>query len=215
MSGGRGAGMFIPRRLAAFPFEERLLRVGGGETGWSATLLARDFAGAVFSTPLPDAGKLAALASIGLTLRADAGASPDALILSLSGAGAGAGSAVFTVTMRGADNQAAREFRVRAETVAPLLASLWRAVREGDAARTQLALDGLGPEHADATDRDGVTPLLIVAATLGHAEVVSLLIAAGADPDARHPSLFNRGVPHLTAAEGLPPSSALAVLRSF
>ena len=197
------------------PFEERLLRVGGGETGWSATLLARDFAGAVFSTPLPDAGKLAALASIGLTLRANAGASPDALILSLSGAGAGAGSAVFTVTMRGADNQAAREFRVRAETVAPLLASLWRAVREGDAARTQLALDGLGPEHADATDRDGVTPLLIVAATLGHAEVVSLLIAAGADPDARHPSLFNRGVPHLTAAEGLPPSSALAVLRSF
>ena len=203
--------------VCGVPFEERLIRVGGNEIGWSTTLFARDFAGAVFTLSLPDAGKLAALASIGLTLRANAAASPDELILSLFAADAGGGSAVFTVTMTDANNQAAREFRVRAETTRPLLASLWHAAREGDAARTKSVLDALGPEHADAADRDGITPLLIVAATLGHAEVVSVLVAAGANPDARHPSLFNRGVPHLMAAAGPPSSLAeqLAVLRSF
>ena len=186
---GARCGPDARARVCGLPVENRLIRVGGNEIGWSTTLYARDFAGAVFSMPLPDAGKLAALASIGLTLRANAAASPDELILSLSvAADAGGGSAVFTVTMTDANNQAAREFRVRAETARPLLASLWNAAREGDAARTKSVLDVLGPEHADAADRDGITPLLIVAATLGHAEVVSVLVAAGADPDARHPS---------------------------
>ena len=202
-------------KACGVPVENHLARIGGGETDWALTLAARDFAGAVFSMPQPDAGRLAALASIGMTLRANAAASPAALILSLSAAGAGLGAAVFTVTMIGADNQAAREFRVRAETARPLLASLWNAARDGDAARTKRVLDALGPEHADAADRDGVTPMLIVAATLRHAEVVGALVVAGANPDARHPSSFNRGVPHLMAAGGPPHSPALAVLRSF
>ena len=214
---GARCGPDARARVCGLPVESGLIRVGGNEIGWSTTLYARDFAGAVFSMPLPDAGNLAALASIGLTLRANAAASPDELILSRSVAGVVGGSAVFTVTMMNANNQAAREFRVRAETARPLLASLWNAAREGDAARTKSALDGLDPEHADAADRDGITPLLIVAATLGHAEVVSVLVAAGADPDARHPSSFNRGIPHLMASAGPPHSLAekLAVLRSF
>ena len=214
---GARCGPDARARVCEIPVENHVIRIGGHETGRSATLFARDFAGAVFSMPLPDAGNLAALASIGLILRANTAASPDELILSRSDVGVGGGSAVFTVTMMNANNQAAREFRVRAETVEPLLASLWNAAREGDAARTKLALDALGPEHADAVDRDGATPMLIAAATLGHAEVVSVLVAAGADPDARHPSLFKRGVPHLMAAEGPPHSLAqkLAVLRSF
>ena len=128
-------------QVCGLPVESRLIRVGGNEIGWSTTLFARDFAGAVFSMPLPDAGNLAALASIGLTLRANAAASPDELVLSLFAADAVGGSAVFTVTMMNANNQAAREFRVRAETARPLLASLWNAAREGDAARTKSALD--------------------------------------------------------------------------
>ena len=201
-------------RVCRIPVENRVIRVGGNEIGWSAALRARDFAGAVFSMPPPDAGKLAVLAAIGLTLRENAAASPDELIVSRSAGGAG-GSAVFTVTMMSANNQAAREFHVRAEVTRPLLASLWNAARDGDAARIKRVLDALGPEHADAVDRDGVTPLLIVAATLRHAEAVGALVAAGANPDARHPSLFNRGVPHLMAAAEAPRAPALAVLRSF
>ena len=214
---GARCGLGWEAGICGVPTEIRAARVGGAETDWAMTLAARDFAGAVFSMPLPDPGKLAELQNIGLTLRANAQANPEELVLSLAVAGEGGGSAVFTVTMMTAENQVAREFRVRAEIIQPLLASLWNAARAGDAERTRDVLTALGPEHADAVDRDGITPLLIVAATLGHAEVVGALVAAGANPDARHPAAFNRSIPHLMAADGPPHSLSqkLAVLRSF
>ena len=86
--------------------------------------------------------------------------------------------------------------------------------------------DGAGP---DIEDPDG-TPILIVAATIGHAEIVSVLVTAGADVDARlrssvcDGSSIGRAVPHLTAQNNFgsaqstlyyPWKTALAVLRHF
>ena len=80
--------------------------------------------------------------------------------------------------------------------------------------------------HPDIEDADG-TPLLIVAATLGHAEIVSVLVTAGADPDARlnssicGGSSIGRAVPHVIAQNNFRPAlyytwgTALNVLRHF
>ena len=78
----------------------------------------------------------------------------------------------------------------------------------------------------DTEDPDG-TPILIVAATLGHAEIVSVLITAGADPEARlfssicGGSSIGRAAPHLTAQNNFGSAlyyswgTALNVLRHF
>ena len=78
----------------------------------------------------------------------------------------------------------------------------------------------------DVEDSAG-TPVLIVAATLGHAEIVSVLVTAGADPDARLRASIcgggsiGRAVPHLTAQNNFgtslyyPWETALTVLRHF
>ena len=78
----------------------------------------------------------------------------------------------------------------------------------------------------DVEDSEG-TPVLIVAATLGHAEIVSVLVTAGADPDARLRASIcgggsiGRAVPHLTAQNNFgsslyyPWETALTVLRHF
>ena len=84
----------------------------------------------------------------------------------------------------------------------------------------------------DTEDLDG-TPILIVAATMGHAEIVGALITAGANPNARLSSSIcdgasiGRAVPHLTAQNNFNPlapaestlyytwGTALNVLRHF
>ena len=78
----------------------------------------------------------------------------------------------------------------------------------------------------DVEDSEG-TPVLIVAATLGHAEIVSVLVTAGADPEARLRASIcgggsiGRAVPHLTAQNNFgsslyyPWETALTVLRHF
>ena len=199
------------------PVERHVKRFIGVDVGVALTLTARDFGGATFALRPPDSGKLAELEAIGLTLRMNTAADPDEAILSLWRESPAGGSAVFTVTMADAGNRAAREFQVSAAIATPLLASLWDAAREGDAARTKSALDGLDPEHADAADRDGITPLLIAAATLGHAEVVSVLVVAGANPDPVWRGRAFGGVPHLMASADLPLGWAqrFNVLRSF
>ena len=98
-----------------------------------------------------------------------------------------------------------------------------------DAANITTVLRLLGGSNADpnAQDLDG-TPILIVAATIGHAEIVSVLITAGADPDARLPSACvgvddgdSFGLPHLTARNNFGSTlyytwgTALNVLRHF
>ena len=63
------------------------------------------------------------------------------------------------------------------------------------------------------TSGDGV-PLLLAAARLGHAEVVSVLLTFDADPDARDSD--NRGVPHIAGLNsGASAPAQLRVLRHF
>ena len=92
---------------------------------------------------------------------------------------------------------------------------------------TVLRLLGEGNAGPKSKDLDG-TPILLVAATIGHAEIVSVLITAGADPDARLPSACvgvddgdSFGLPHLTARNNFGSAlyytwgTALNVLRHF
>ena len=96
------------------------------------------------------------------------------------------------------------------------------------AANVSVVLDLLdsGDVSPDIEDSEG-TPVLIVAATLGHAEIVSVLVTAGADPDARLRASIcgggsiGRGAPHVTAQNNFGSSlyytwgTALNVLRHF
>ena len=77
-------------------------------------------------------------------------------------------------------------------------------------------------DAAGAADAEGV-PLLVVAATAGHAEIVSVLVTAGADPNARLPGAGSPppAAPHIAAMNrsGSPLryswATALNVLRHF
>ena len=106
-----------------------------------------------------------------------------------------------------------------------LLAEVKKPFGEADAAAVLRLLD----EHnvsPDIEDLEG-TPVLIVAATLGHAEIVSVLVTAGADPDARLRASIcgggsiGRAAPHLTAQNNFGSAlyyswgTALNVLRHF
>ena len=96
------------------------------------------------------------------------------------------------------------------------------------AANATVVADLLGGNFVgpDIADSEG-TPILIVAATLGHAEIVSVLVTAGADPDARLRASIcgggsiGRAVPHVTARNNFGSSlyytwgTAFNVLRHF
>ena len=84
-----------------------------------------------------------------------------------------------------------------------------------------LTLLGLGA-NADIADGPGGPPALIIAATLGHAEIVSVLVTAGANANARWNSGNpGRAVPHIAAINNFgttlhyPWKTALNVLRHF
>ena len=80
-----------------------------------------------------------------------------------------------------------------------------------------LLSDANPPANPNTPDSNNV-PVVAVAAKLGHAEVVSVLITAGANPAARDPSFYDTSIPHLMAAFDAPPNSTarkLEVLRSF
>ena len=96
------------------------------------------------------------------------------------------------------------------------------------AANVSVVLDLLdsGSVSPDIEDPEG-TPILIVAAIMGHAEIVSVLVTAGADPEARlrasicDGGSIGRAVPHLAAQNNFRPTlrytwgTALNVLRHF
>ena len=115
--------------------------------------------------------------------------------------------------MMSSQHGASREFRVRTETSSEDAAALRAAVRRGDAGEVGGLLDKLGTVYADAVDDDGETPLLLVAAKLGHAEAVSVLITAGASPTVQ----TERGaLLHYVALDSAENSEAmLRVLRAF
>ena len=91
-------------------------------------------------------------------------------------------------------------------------------------ANVSVVLSLLAQENAaaGAADADGV-PLLVVAATAGHAEIVSVLVTAGADPNARLPGGGSPppAAPHIAAMNGSGSplryswATALNVLRHF
>ena len=109
-----------------------------------------------------------------------------------------------------------------------LVAEVSKPRDAADAADAAAVADLLESEvvSPDVEDSEG-TPILIVAATLGHAEIVSVLVTAGADPDARLRASIcgggsiGRAVPHLTAQNNFgsslyyPWETALTVLRHF
>ena len=94
--------------------------------------------------------------------------------------------AVFTVTLASGAG-ASRELRVWAtvsqEDIPSAYYDLITAVYEGNAEMARGALES-DAELVDATDEEGV-PLLIIAATLGHSGVLSVLVDAGFSPKAR------------------------------
>ena len=108
---------------------------------------------------------------------------------------------------------------------ASLLAEVKKPRGEADAAAVARLLDDdrVSPDIEDSAG----TPILIVAATMGHAEIVSVLVTSGADPEARlnssicGGSSIGRAVPHLTAQNNFRPAlyytwgTALNVLRHF
>ena len=107
----------------------------------------------------------------------------------------------------------AREFRVWAGTGRGELHSLRSAVWRGDAAEVAALLSTLGTTYANAAGADGATPILLDAANLQRAEIVSVLITAGANPEAE---TSVGGVANIVARDAdASPAGALEVLRYF
>ena len=149
------------------------------------TLTARAFSD--FQSPPIVAAVSASLAESGWGHALNADADPDELeLLRIRLASPLDAPAVFTVTLVSGRGPS-REMRVWATVsqgeIPQEYYDLVTAVYEGDADETRRALES-GSVLTDASDEDGV-PLLIVAATLGHPEVVEVLISAGFTPGAR------------------------------
>ena len=149
------------------------------------TLTARAFSG--FQSP-PIAGAVSAtLEANGWGVALNTLAAPNELELNrLRLAALSDAPAVFTVTLA-SDAGASRELRVWAtvsqEDIPSAYYDLITAVYEGNAEMARGALES-DAELVDATDEEGV-PLLIIAATLGHSGVLSVLVDAGFSPKAR------------------------------
>ena len=152
-----------------------------------------------FNAPPVPAETNSSLSANGWALALEADADPARLVLSRErNFQTGDAPAVFTVTMTGsyAPDPESRIVRVSALAAAdPDFENLVSAVLEGDAATVLLRLRA---EFTDAETADGI-PLLMTAAALGHAEVVSVLITAGFNPDARLTSFHGANIPLLMA----------------
>ena len=175
------------------------------------TLVARDFGAAAFDLSLPDAAAQTVLASIGWTLRLDAAARPHRVVLE-RGETTSRRSATFTITAQyGGEDVRHYMVSARLESVADDPdAALAAELAESGGMRLLTVLDLLGQgatlraEHANAAGT-----IMIQAATLNMHSAVSILITAGANPEARSPSTGYQ-VPHW-AARGL----RLEVLRHY
>ena len=110
-------------------------------------------------------------------------------------------AAIFTLTMTNAASSDADSRFVMLSLAAAYdvnYDALVSSVLEGDVDGTRSALNSLGTDALDAST-NGV-PLLITAAVLGHAEVVSVLLTAGYDADTRSPfGGFELNIPLLMA----------------
>ena len=162
------------------------------------TLHARDSSG--FHNPPVSGAVSVALSNNGWGLELNAEPEPDALVFSrVRVPRQSDSSAIFTVTLTNWLGTATRFTRISASAEDALLVSLVDATREGDHATAARILNGAPARLTNATDDSGA-PLLIVAATLGHSEMVSVLVSFGFDPDERHAPFHNSNIAHLMAA---------------
>ena len=192
--------------------------------GGIVTMTARVYSS--FRPTLIAAGIAATLEQSGWTLSVNTAADPDEAVLHrLRAPEPGDSPAMFTVQLTNHLNQEVRFFRVSVDVADSAEQQLIFAVREGNLSETRRLLSTLGLASLTAEPRDeNNIPLLIEAARSGHAEVVSVLVTFGLNPDVRHPGWFNLHVPHLMATydgtpqEGggeLPRADRLNVLRHF
>ena len=192
--------------------------------GGIVTMTARVYSS--FRPTLVAAGIAATLEQSGWTLSVNTAADPDEAVLHrLRAPEPGDSPAMFTVQLTNHLNQEVRFFRVSVDVADSAEQQLIFAVRRNDVAETRRLLSTLGLASVTMEPRDENNfPLLIEAARSGYAEIVSVLVTFGVNPDVRHPTFFNLHVAHLMATwDGtpqpgggeLPRADRLNVLRHF
>ena len=207
------------RRYCMTPVTRHHPTASDASTGGAVyTITARARAKFNFDTPPFEAGMAAAtLAALGWTLALDA----EFAVLSRTRRPMDGESPTvsFTLTMTTATGGglAAHHALVEAEVVPSAYSGLIDAVEGGQAVSVVNFLGQLGDSHIDALHPSGVA-LVPFAAALGHAGVVSVLLAAGFDPNARHKDWDNGAVPHMMGrfdGPGISWAARLSVLRHF
>ena len=193
--GGRCAQLTSGVYCDNVPLEEHNLLVPNAP-GDVFTIVARDLGAAQFDLPLPEADELTILASLGWTLRLDAAERPHRVVLRRAVTTMTA-AAAFTITARNGGTDV-RHYRVSARVsvvVADPSAELFTELSKPspDASWvSELFRQGatLAPDQADEAGA-----LMLQAALDDNPLLVSVLITAGADANARGPAI-NRQVPH-------------------
>ena len=207
------------KRYCQIPLTNYYPLIGREATGAVYTITAR--AAADFRVPLVGSDILATLTTLGWGLTLNTEAEPEEAILSRTQAADMAGyDVVFTLAMTAMGTVAAEDVhyaRVDAAIPNDDYLALLDAVRNGDASTVALKLSALGTAYVDAEDVSGV-PLHLLAAGLGHGDVVSVLITFGFDPDARHADYDNGAIPHMMArydGPDIPRTKKRDVVRHF
>ena len=177
------------------PSDEQNLVIADAARGDVFTIVARDFSAAVFDLSLPEAEALAALASVGWTLRLDAAERPHRVVLE-RGETTRKVAAVFTITARNGSEDV-RHYMVSARLASAAddpdaaLAAEMTMLSPNAALAADLVSQGADTEQAN----NAGDTLLLQAARNDRHSAVSILIAVGANPDARTPA-NSRQVPH-------------------
>ena len=190
------------------PTETRNTVIADDARGDVLTIVARDFGAAEFDLSLPEADELTVLASAGWTLRLET-ERPRRVVLT-RGETARKVAAVFTITAQ-YGGTVARHYRVSARLASAVddpdaaLAAEMTMLSPSASLAADLANQGADTEQADS----GGETLLLQAARNDRHPAVSILIAVGANPDARSPTT-NRQVPHWAAR-----NLRLEVLRHY
>ena len=97
---------------------------------------------------------------------------------------------------------------------ASLVAEVKKPIGQASAAEVLRLLDALDEDGAeDLADSNG-RPLLIIAARMGHAEIVSVLVTAGADPNGRDAGFYDLNVVHHMATPFTDPAAGPRALRA-
>ena len=215
-------------RYCEIPVRGEVSRGGVPWTPGFAVLTVTARAGSRFGSPPVTMAVAASLAADGWTLAVETTPEPDELVLSRSRApenNTPDSPAVFTVTLYGSSGEGIQAVPVSAGLSEDQNFALFVvAALEGDAAETGRLAGLLGASVVLNAADDKGDPVLLGAARLGHADVVSVLITAGANPDARLTIFHDVNVAHLMAThDGTPQegggelsrSARLEVLRHF